>query len=567
MTRPALRLPASAGLLVIGVLLMIPSLVFLARGVDLAFSARAALQSAVFLLLLLYAIGNVRVALLLTLPFALLVPAETYFITTYGYPSSRHVLGLLSESSPGEVREFLSGIAVWLALACGLVLAGYAWLWRKAVPSAAFALRWRALAAASLIAIPGFVEVARTLPAAPEDLRKLSFANAYPLGLPYRVASHFKHTASSRQVAADIERFRFNARIQQASAVNIVFVIGESARPDHWQLHGYGRPTNPRLSRREGVVWLPDMISPWALTTYSTPIMITRKPALGSGFFPERSVLAAMREAGFEVHWLANQDGLTELNLHRDDAQHRKLFNLAVEREDVDAAHDAAMLDDVRSALARPNERKFLLVHTKGSHWDYHLRYPDSFRQFLPDRSDTGGSVKHDPRQRDRLVNAYDNSILYTDHLLDEVIAALQATGRPSALVYVSDHGQALYEDGCGVFGHFNDTEANFRVAALLWLSPELQALRAEAMTALKSHRGRSLSTELTVFHTLADLAGLNVADPVHSLLNPGFMPGTRWVNTSLGAVPFDGSSRVGACRYVRSSTTVAEQSAPATRP
>jgi glucan phosphoethanolaminetransferase (alkaline phosphatase superfamily) len=333
--------------------------------------------------------------------------------------------------------------------------------------------------------------------------------------------------------------------------VDIVFVIGESSRPDHWQLGAYARQTNPRLSQRSNLFWLQDLITPWALTTYSVPVLMKRKPASSTEVFPEKSIVGAMREAGFETHWLANQDGLFEMNLHREEATRRKVFNLAVEREDIDAAWDGVALADLKAALAGPAARKFILVHTKGSHWDYHLRYPEAFRHFVPDRADDGGSTKHDPRQRDRLVNAYDNSIRYTDQVLDDVISALQATGRAAALVYVSDHGQALYDDGCDRFGHFNDTEISYRSAGLLWLSDALLRERPALAAALQQNRRKPLTTELTVFNTLADLAGLDIADPATSLLSERYTARSRLVNTSSGGVSFDQGVRGGACRVL----------------
>lgn len=544
--------PAVVAVAVVVLWLLVPCAAFLVLGNDPSYAAHAALQSVVFVLAAACVVARARLLLVLSLPFALLVPAETYFIATYGYPSSRHVIALLSESSMREVGEFLSGVAGWLALSCITVLAAYAGLWRRATGSLPVPALARWALAVLLLAPPLAVEFARSVPTAPEGVRKYSFANAFPLGVPYRIASHFKHDASGSATAEAIGRFRFGAHSVVPGPVDVVFVVGESARPDHWQLNGYARPTNPRLTARQGVVWLPDVVTPWALTTYSVPVMVTRKPAAGTDFFPEASILGAAREAGFEVHWLANQDGLRELNLHRQQAEFRHVFNLAVEREDVDAAHDGAMLPRLREALARPQPKKFLLVHTKGSHWDYHLRYPEGFREFLPDRSDTGGSVKHDPRLRDRLVNAYDNSIRYTDSFLDDVIAALESTGRPSVLLYVSDHGQALYDDGCPIFGHFNDTEANFRSAALVWMSEGFVRQRPQALQQLRRHAGKPLSTESTVFHTLADLAGLSIADGRHSLLSESFEVRERWVNTSLGAVPFDSAVRIGACRLVR---------------
>jgi glucan phosphoethanolaminetransferase (alkaline phosphatase superfamily) len=224
---------------------------------------------------------------------------------------------------------------------------------------------------------------------------------------------------------------------------------------------------------------------------------------------------------------------------------------MAVGRGDIDAAFDGSMLPDVQSALARPARLKLLVVHTKGSHWDYHLRYPAAFAHFVPDRTPAGDSGKYDRRNRDLLVNAYDNSILYTDHFLAEIIGMLERSGRPAALVYVSDHGQGLYDGDCDMFGQGNDLEMTFRTAGLVWVSRPWRQAHPNADDVIRINSARPLATAGTVFNTVADLGGLNIADRSLSLLDSAMSSQTRWVNSKAGSVDFDRSSRGGACRLV----------------
>lgn len=532
---------------VAALVLLLPSILFTVVGKDFGFALKALAQSTVFVGLVFIALGGARSVLWCSAVLSPLVPLECYFILTYGYPSSRHVISLLAESSLPETLEFLSGIAHWLVLSQLLLVSAFIAMLRLARRPASLRKPIR-LGAALLLALglTGF-EIGRAASWAPQQLRAYSVVNSFPLGIAYRIGGYFKYARASRQVADRLSAYRFGAT-SSATDLTVILVVGESARPDHWGINGYARDTTPLLQRRRNVFSLPDLVTPWALTTYSTPILITRKDALSTDVFPERSIVGAVGEAGFRTYWFANQDGLKELSIHREEAASRKTYNMAVEREDVDAAFDGQMLPEIDAAIADGVGKRFVLVHMKGSHWDYHQRYPGEFRVFMPDQAKGGGATKYDPKLRDRLINAYDNSLRYTDFFLDHIIESLSRTSRPAVLVYVSDHGQALYDNGCKLFGHFNDTEINFRTEGLLWVSDTLIAQRPLSAIALQSNRRKSVSTQGTIFHTLADAAMLNIADLSSSLLSSSFLTRPRRVNVSAGNIDFDSAARIGAC-------------------
>jgi len=265
--------------------------------------------------------------------------------------------------------------------------------------------------------------------------------------------------------------------------------------------------------------------------------------------FPEKSLFSAFKSAGFSTYWFANQDGLSEMALHIREADQRKSYNFAIQGDAL-AAFDGEMLPDIDRAVHDKNPKKFIVIHSKGSHWDYYLRYPPEFQIFKPDVID-GASGKYDPSHRNTLVNGYDNSILYTDYFLSELIKQLEKRGKPAALVYVSDHGEGLYENGCKILGHGNDTDTNFHTAGLLWASPELASSKPTLVAAMSENIKSPLSTDLTIFNTLADFGGLNLAEDKHSLLSSKFETRQRLVNTSAGLLDFDHSAREGACESV----------------
>jgi len=533
----------------LSLLLFIPNIVLLVRARDATFAIDVFLQSMLLWALVVCSLGRWRLLVWVSLPLLLVVPLEAFFIYTYGYPTTRHVVALLYDTTARETLEYLSGLWGWLA--AGLAVLVLAWTALLRVADRRLVgrrVQFAAIAGLALIAVGH--DALRSVEAVPLSVRQYTWANAFPAGIAFRVAGFARAQWQGSTARDAIAAFRWNARTS-ADRIDLILVIGESARPDHWGIDGYARDTTPLLSARAGVVFLPDLVTPWALTRYSVPALLARKRPTDSTVLPEKSIIAAFREAGFETHWFANQDGLEEVGIHAAEAEFRKGYNFSTGRGDIDAQFDGAMLVDVQAALARPAPRKLLVIHTKGSHWEYQLRYPPEFKQFVPDHPQTGGSGKYDAANRDALVNAYDNSIRYTDWFLDSLIGLLARSDAPSALVYVSDHGQGLYDAGCDIFGHGNDLAAAFRTAGLIWLSPALMRERPDARSELAANAGRPLLTTLTIFNTVADIGHLNIADPRHSLIRPGLESQQRMVNTSRGLVDFDHGGREGVCRLV----------------
>lgn len=533
-----------------GMVMLLPSLFLVVIARDLLFALKALAESVVFVLLLFAVLGSTKPILWFSMIFGLLLPGEIYFIATYGYPSSRHTVSLLTESSLDETLEFLTGVYHWLFLSTLAILLLFGTLLRLTKSNLRLPPAARYCAAAVLFGLLLGLEVVRAVPWASQPVRFYSIANAFPVGLAYRIGGYLKYAREGQRVAQQLTSYRFDAN-SSASDLTVVLIIGESARPDHWALNGYKRDTTPLLSRQPNLVSFPDMVTPWALTTYSVPILITRKEASSTDIFPEKSIVAAAAEAGFHTYWFANQDGLKEVSIHRGEAATRRTYNMAVVREDVDAALDGDMLPDIDSAIADGRGKRLILVHMKGSHWDYHRRYPTEFRQFVPDRGENGGSVKHDPDLRERLVNGYDNSIRYTDYFIDHVLQTLSKTGQPAVLLYVSDHGQALYDQECKLFGHYNDTEINFRTQAMIWFSDSMIERRGSSWMALEANHTRPLTTEGTIFHTVADALQLNIVDRSSSLLSDTFTPQQRRVNVRAGTIDFDRAKRSGACNLL----------------
>ena len=152
-------------------------------------------------------------------------------------------------------------------------------------------------------------------------------------------------------------------------------------------------------------------------------------------------------------------------------------------------------------------------------------------------------SSEADPANRSGLINAYDNTILYTDAVLDSIMATLEATGRPTALLYLSDHGEDIFDDSRNRFLHASPTPTYWQihVPMLLWMNSDMRQARPGIYDTALANMGRNVSSSRSAFHTLVSLAGISApcVEPEASLVSPGYREPERvYLNDYNEAVP-----------------------------
>lgn len=413
-------------------------------------------------------------------PFALLSPLETYYISLYHHPTSAEVIATLVATNPLEIREYFGTLLVPLAmmLAAGALVGGLAawcaWkarlrlttLSRVAIGSAGLAVLVLGLAAlpdsATGSSQPGH---ASTVPMAVKYGTALT--NGYPAGVLPRVALYHLEWRQMRREALRLESFRFHAhRVAPAPHQRQIYVlvIGESSRRANWQLFGYTRATNPRLSKLANLVRLPDFVTTWPESITAIPIILTRRRPKTPWYVPqgEASILRAMEEAGYATYWLSNQQAIgkfdSPVSMYAYEAQHVEWLNHASWM--APNSYDGDLVAPLENVIAGSKQDLFIVLHTMGSHNVYAYRYPKGFRKWgsVPPHGDTQESrVKADSYDKhtvDDLRNSYDNSILYSDYVLSKIIGVLKATGDVSALWFESDHGEVLPTPSCSLEGH-----------------------------------------------------------------------------------------------------------------
>ncbi len=270
----------------------------------------------------------------------------------------------------------------------------------------------------------------------------------------------------------------------------LLLVVGETARARNWGLNGYARQTTPELARIPGLINFSQVTACGTSTEVSLPCMFS---PYGRRDYDERkirghqSLLHVLDHAGIATLWRDNQSGCKGvcegLPIERlDDASDPELCNGK-------RCLDEILVKGLQARLSPVKGDRVVVLHQLGNHGpNYFERYPPAFKRFTPncDNPELGQC------EREQIVNAYDNALLYTDHVLAQAIGFLQQqAGYDTALIYVSDHGESLGEKGLFLHGvpYSIAPEEQTRVPMVMWFSPgfasdaglDLACLRREA--------------------------------------------------------------------------------------
>ena len=366
----------------------------------------------------------------------------------------------LVTTNPGEAGELLSNIYPSVILVCVMYLP-LLWFAAREIGHKRYISRTTrmnvGLSGAALMAL-GMLALWPAYHVS--EQRHVLRDEIFPLNVAYNVylsASEFRKAYNFEKTSAD---FTYEAsREAEAPGREIyVYIIGEASRAMSWELYGYERETNPRLSQVDDLVIFRDVLTQSNTTHKSVPLILSSVSTEEHDQLYRRKGLPALfNEAGFETWFISNQSpqGAMIDKLARD-ADH--LIYIRSPR------HDMQLLDEMRRIVeTAPAQKMLFILHCYGSHFSYHQRYPREFARFKPD-DDVAISREH----AHTLRNAYDNSICYTDHFLAETIAFLRGLRQTSsALLYCADHGEDILDDDRERFLHASPTTTAYQLYAV----------------------------------------------------------------------------------------------------
>ena len=353
----------------------------------------------------------------------------------------------------------------------------------------------------------------------------------YPVNICYNLYLAFERNAASENYKEVSRNFKFDARSEHSATAPEVYVmvVGETARAHNFSLYGYPRDTNPLLSKTQGIKAFPNVTTQSNTTHKSVPMLLSAASAEDfERLFHEKGILAAFKEAGFHTVFISNQlpnhsfiDFLGEQAdehyfLKKEDASQGNHYD-----EDLLQKLDEILpkADASSSAHYHYRYRKlFVVLHSYGSHFNYQERYPRSFAYFKPDsRSEAK------PENRRDLLNAYDNTIRYTDYILHGIIERLQKWERvqtktdgvydqpTSAMLYTSDHGENIFDDDRHLFLHAAPKASDYElhVPFIIWTSEGFSKQYPDILKALGENRTKQVQSSLSAFHTMLGIGGI----------------------------------------------------------
>jgi lipid A ethanolaminephosphotransferase len=434
--------------------------------------------------------------------------AASYYMDRYAIYLDRAMLANVLATNYKEARELVGwGPAIHIFL-LGIVPAGLLWLpqlktrpWRRAV---AVRIGWivtaLALCVASLLLV--FAEFA-SLMRNHRELRNLLTPGNVVASLIGNAFARSARANEPRVVVAPDAKVVARA-IPAQRPMLFVLVVGETARAQNFSLNGYARATNPELAKRN-VIDFPRATSCGTSTEVSLPCMFS---PFGRAHYDEdqilshETVLQVLARAGVQVLWRDNQSGCKGVcdGLPAEQLDHSAVESLCAEGQCL----DEILLRGMDQVLRDRQSNLLVVMHQLGSHGPaYFKRYPALFKRFAP------ACESEDLRvcSAAEIVNAYDNSLLYTDYFLGKLIDFLdraQATHN-TAMLYVSDHGESLGEGGLYLHGMpwAIAPDVQTHVPFVMWLSPAFRRDTGVNEACLRAEAAKQPVSHDNLFHSL----------------------------------------------------------------
>lgn len=508
-------------------ILLIPNLACMVMSVDINYSwvkEIGYLVVVLFLLLLPMTFLKRRtyfiVEGILSLPW---MPIELSSLYLNRMTASHYFIGIICETNWIEAREVL--VSVWPLLAgMLLVLGAYISMaccmkndWMLPLPLRK--ITWFGIPVLMTVGMVGSYMLLpkgrgnrwETLNATSRKMT-MKFHKIYPCDIYLVSRRYWREKEQMNLLSKRLESFRFGISPKtDEKEEHYILVIGEAARYDHFHLNGYDRETSPSLDTIVNMFSLTRLYSNANLTRSALPLMLTRADLqhLDRGV-TERSIAEAYQEGGFQTAWLSNQPMIDFSSRIAHDLDFHKAAIAGLDGGSGDP--DSVLYDWTADMFEQhPARKTFYVLHMLGSHFKYDQRYPKEHEYFQPAMQASDGYSVLSVNNKNKVVNSYDNTIRYTDHVLCRLIGLLRRQKGLRALIYVSDHGENLFDDerAYSVHGTYESTEYEAHVPCFIWLSEEYQAAYPEKVQALNGNLHKQEQSDV-LFYSLADLGGLS---------------------------------------------------------
>lgn len=442
--------------------------------------------------------------------FILIAPMATFPVIYFGDLVGKDMLVITFNTTHQEAAELIKGyLPVIIITYIAYILLGI--LAIKRLPKS-LSLRKSALISATAVLLLIFISAVRYGPRPLIHHVKGMIYTYYPFHLFYAGYTFYKQEKLVENSEKYITDFPYKEVIPDLLRQRQVYImlIGESSRYDHWEINGYGRATSPSLIGQQQLLDFKDVSACGCLTELSVPQILTGvTPDHYEEHFHQGGILQLFHQAGYKTYWISNQtdNGNIRMHANRADSMIWMQNTIATNKH---LHYDMELVNSMEGILKSDTGNCLFVIHTIGSHYDYTARYPASFKKFRPVFS-INLFRPTERSKKNQLINAYDNTILYTDAMIDSVIKVINHLHCISAVLYTSDHGENLFDDSRNLVLHapIPPTRYIAHVPLFIYCSTDYIKAYPFKWKYLNEHVNGKISNN-QCFETLVNMAGIS---------------------------------------------------------
>lgn len=457
-----------------------------------------------------------RLLLLIMIPFIWLSYSDLSYLLQFNLQTTPGMVEAILNSDQREILEFADTLPksiVWLGLAyLGTVILLFIF-----APNHKLVIsRKKRIIAVVLILLPIF-----------DLIGKGASSRSFPLGIAHSIYVYTTDKIKLGKLAEQRKNYDFGNVSTPKKSENYILVMGETSRRDYYSLHGYQRNTNPKLGTIQNLALFDNAISPSNATIPSLKSILYMATAEDDSlFYTSPSIIVLAKQAGFKTSWLSSQARYGKFDSMTGGtgiAADKTVF--INQSRSIERVYDEDLVPHLDESLRDGRDNKFIVLHLYGSHITYQRRYPEKFNVF------SGTPVGYEGRSKEIIdrVNAYTNSILYTDYVLDMVIESTRSQDMPSCVVYTSDHGEYLADEAKDDFtghGYPLPHKVEVEVPLMVWCNEDYREKYPQKWATISKNIQAKISTE-DMFFSLADLMNIKFDrdQPQRSFFNEAYAP------------------------------------------
>lgn len=411
------------------------------------------------------------------------------------------------ETNPGEVKDLITLRSVtWL---CVLGILPAVLLSRVRITfkpflkeTAARLARCGILLLCLLVLTPFVYKTYASFGRNNQQIRRL----VIPLNYIYATVRYFQIEHQNKRPFTRLDENAAHVPYPDEGKTVFILILGETSRAKNFSLNGYERETNPELKKQD-IVNFAHVQSAGTATAFSVPAIFSftgRKHFKPTDAKYTENLLDLLQQTGYDILWKENDNGCKGVC--------QRIPNVEMDVKDKrfcdgTYCHDEILLEGLEDYLANlKSDHAFIVLHTIGSHGPtYFRRYPPEFKKFTP----TCDTEDIQTCTQEQIVNTYDNTILYVDHIVSSVIDILKKfPDYESGLLYVSDHGESLGENGVYLHGlpYSIAPDEQTTVPMILWMSENMKKFDHVDYDCLKEKAAKEHFSHDNISHSLLSL-------------------------------------------------------------